>query len=99
MSSIETFSRQFDELRQRTARLRSGAHDSVPPGLVLREAVEELEVAYEELQVAEEELRQQEEQIAVINESMVIERDRYLELFEMAPDGYLVTDPRGVIVE
>jgi PAS domain S-box-containing protein len=27
------------------------------------------------------------------------ERQRYLELFELAPDGYCVTDIRGVIVE
>lgn len=99
MNSMETFSQQFEEIRRRTALLRASRNDSAMVEPVLKEAVQELEVAYEELQVAEEELRQQEEQISVVNEAMVLERDRYLELFEMAPDGYLVTDPRGMIIE
>jgi PAS domain S-box-containing protein len=53
---------------------------------------ESLQEAMEELHVAEEELRQQTNQIDS-------ERQRYLALFNFAPDGYLVTDTTGKIEE
>src|SRR5687768_9605717 len=99
MSSIESFSQQLEEIRKRTARLRSGDRPPEPGTPLLSDAMAELDVAFEELSVAEQELRSQEEQIATIDMAMAIERDRYLELFEFAPDGYLVTDVRGVITE
>jgi PAS domain S-box-containing protein len=60
---------------------------------------EELQNALEELQIAEEELRQQNEELAVSREVMELERQRYQDLFEFAPDGYLVTDAVGAIKE
>ncbi len=62
-------------------------------------ALEELNTAFEELQVAEEELRAQNEELAVAQAAMEAERQRYQELFEFAPDGYLVTDAQGKIQE
>ncbi|MBD2651853.1 PAS domain S-box protein [Nostoc foliaceum] len=59
----------------------------------------ELQVALEELQVVEEELREQNEELAVARELVELERQRYQDLFEFAPDGYLVTDTAGVIQE
>src|SRR5437867_3244950 len=55
--------------------------------------------AVEELHTAEEELRAQNE--ALIASSVAVEavRQRYRELFNFAPDCYLVTNPRGVIRE
>jgi PAS domain S-box-containing protein len=32
-------------------------------------------------------------------EQLALERDRYADLFELAPDAYLVTDPYGIIME
>lgn len=32
-------------------------------------------------------------------EQLVLERDRYADLFELAPDAYLVTDTYGIIME
>jgi PAS domain S-box-containing protein len=32
-------------------------------------------------------------------EQLALERDRYAELFELAPEAYLVTDPYGIILE
>src|SRR5712671_7030413 len=32
-------------------------------------------------------------------EQLTLERDRYADLFELAPDAYLVTDPYGIIME
>lgn len=73
---------------------------------LLNEASEELHVALEELHVAQEQLFQQNEQLVQQNHELVAarkaveaERQRYQELFELAPDGYLVTDVNGKIQE
>jgi len=63
------------------------------------DAYEELLAAMEELQVAEEQLLQQNEEPVATGYSMEAERQRYQDLFEFAPDGYLVTDPEGTILE
>ena len=67
---------------------------------VLPEILEDLHTALQELHVAEEEQHQQNE---VLAEARLIaeaaERQRYQELFDFAPDGYLVTDPVGMIRE
>ncbi|RUR87012.1 PAS domain S-box protein [Chlorogloeopsis fritschii PCC 9212] len=65
----------------------------------LQRANQELQIALEELQVAEEEQRQQNEQIATSRQEIELERQRYQDLFEFAPDGYLVTDTWGNIRE
>lgn len=62
-------------------------------------AYEALQQTLEELQVAEEELRQQNEQLVTSIEMAELDRQRYQNLFEFAPDGYLVTDTVGVIKE
>nr|WP_242038645.1 ATP-binding protein [Chroococcidiopsis sp. [FACHB-1243]] len=63
------------------------------------DSLEELGVTLEELQVAEEELIQQNQELATACELVEAERQRYQELFEEAPDGYLVIDPQGTIRE
>ncbi|WP_260446299.1 PAS domain S-box protein [Nostoc sp. UCD121] len=60
---------------------------------------QELQLALEELQVVEEELREQNEELSVARELVELERQRYQDLFEFAPDGYLVTDTAGIIQE
>jgi len=59
----------------------------------------ELQNILEETQVLQEELRQQNEELVVIHESLETQRRHYLDLFNFAPDGYLVTNMRGVIEE
>ena len=49
--------------------------------------------------MVEEELREQNEALATAREMMEMERRRYQELFDLAPDGYLVTDASGRIRE
>ncbi len=66
---------------------------------LLPDALDELQTSLEELQVAEEELRQQNEELASARAEVEVERHRYQDLFEFAPDGYLVTDLLGVIQE
>jgi PAS domain S-box-containing protein len=53
----------------------------------------------EELQAAEVQLHAQVEELATSRQAIEAERQRYLDLFEFAPDGYLVTSPEGVIRE
>jgi PAS domain S-box-containing protein len=66
---------------------------------LLLQAFEQLRTSLDELHVAEEELRQQNEQLVNIHQQVELERQRYQELFEFAPDGYLVTNVEGKILE
>ncbi|MBE9126540.1 MULTISPECIES: ATP-binding protein [unclassified Coleofasciculus] len=66
---------------------------------VLTEILENFTSTLEELKVAAEELQQQNEELVMARQAVEIECQRYQELFEFAPDGYLVTDDRGVIQE
>ncbi|GFE70589.1 diguanylate cyclase domain-containing protein [Chroococcus sp. FPU101] len=68
----------------------------LPPEMVA-ESLEELIVAVEELNIAQEELLQQNQEIQYTRTQVEIERQRYQDLFELAPDGYLVTDEFGRI--
>ncbi|QYO68140.1 PAS domain S-box protein [Leptolyngbya sp. 7M] len=67
--------------------------------LQLEQANEDLKAALEEIQITEEELRQQNEQLAMAQEAIAAERQRYQDLFNFAPDGYVITDIAGVIQE
>jgi two-component system, OmpR family, sensor histidine kinase VicK len=59
----------------------------------------ELSIALEELQVSAEELHIQNEELLATRMEIEQERQRYQDLFEFAPDGYLITDERGSIQE
>ena len=61
--------------------------------------LEELQNTAEQLRVAEEELRQQQDELIKTRQQVEVERERYAALFNLAPDGYLVTDAAGVIQE
>jgi len=61
--------------------------------------LEELQTALEELRVAEAELRTQNDALLASQEVIEAEHQRYQDLFEFAPDGYLVTDINGTIQE
>jgi PAS domain S-box-containing protein len=68
--------------------------EGLPP-----ENVEDLRAALEELRVAEDELRQQNEELIAAHLQVEAERRRYQELFELAPDAYVVTSLSGIISE
>ncbi len=55
--------------------------------------------AYEELCALAEELQRQNEELAQSQRRVEEERRRYQSLFDLAPDGYVVTDLTGVIQE
>jgi PAS domain S-box-containing protein len=66
---------------------------------LLSEALSELQAVLEELQASEAELHLQNEALVNTRQAVESERQRYRELFEFAPDGYLVTDANGRILE
>ena len=70
-----------------------------PPSPFVAEMLEELSAAVEELEVSTEEIHGQNEALAEAKKQLDLESARYRELFDLAPDGYLVTDPVGVILE
>jgi two-component system, NarL family, sensor histidine kinase UhpB len=90
----------FEVLQQRVNALwQQAAEGPVQPTDMVLRVFAELQNALEELQVAQEELRLQNEELAGARQITEAERQRYQELFDFAPDGYLVTDTAGVIQE
>ena len=81
---------RFDELTHRVGRIA----EQQP---LVGETMRELSTALQELRAAADELQQQNEELAETHELVDEERRRYQELFDDAPDGYLVTDPKGTI--
>jgi PAS domain S-box-containing protein len=89
---LENTRRCFDELYRRFL---------TPPGeqSLLSEALQELSMSIQELIVTTEELQQENNELAATRVLLQSERRHFQELFEAVPDGYLVTDPRGIIKE
>lgn len=89
----EELGARLEAMQQRMTTL-SGGGDLDPDG-----ALEDLRVTLEELRVADEELRQQNEELAAAHIELENERRRYHELFDLAPDPYVVTSLAGIISE
>lgn len=61
--------------------------------------VEEISLAIEEILAANEDLQRQNQELINLNQAKETERQHYQQLFEEAPDAYLVTDQDGIIQE
>jgi PAS domain S-box-containing protein len=98
--NMEEFSRQIETARWRVAGLERQASEALQaaPDL-LPSAIEELHVAFEELQVTQEEILLQQNELASVRSRIEAERQRYHDLFEFAPDAYVVTTANGTIRE
>lgn len=64
-----------------------------------KEAIAELSIALEELSVVAEELQEKNTELLATHQLLESERQRYQDLFELAPGGYLVTNAQGIIQE
>ena len=96
---IKVFERKIEEAQARLGDWLKRSLE-VPPTLEeLCQLTEEIVVALEELQVALEEIYVQQATIQAANQELQAERQRYRELFDYAPDGYLITDHWGTIQE
>ena len=104
---INDFDREFQVWKKRVIALHMGSDElPISPQEQLKQISLQLETAWEELQIAHEELHQQNEQLQQQNQELMValalaqsQRQRYLNLFEQAPDGYLVTNIAGIISE
>jgi PAS domain S-box-containing protein len=91
--NVDHFSQQIETLRSRvTGLLQSTVSEQYSQQELATQAFEELQIALEEMKIASEELQ-------VTRMVVEKERQRYQELFDFAPDGYLVTDIYGTILE
>jgi PAS domain-containing protein len=88
---------QLNVMRSRMDHLRDRlTHQSL---LAREDAVADLQTSLEELQTANEELRARSDELAIVRHQLELERQRYQDLFDFAPDGYIVTDAAGTIRE
>jgi len=87
------------KVRERTQEL-SNANNQLRLEVEQRQKAQyNLETSLQELQVVEEELRNNNEMLIDAQKVLDDERQRYQDLFDFAPDGYLVTDCDGLIIE
>ena len=90
-------SQQIEAIYRRALLLRQYASESPVRKDLLEKALQELYFVLEELQTSQEELHQQNQELIATRQLVDLERQRYQALFELAPNGYLVTDLQGTI--
>ncbi|MEH1945120.1 MAG: helix-turn-helix domain-containing protein [Nostoc sp.] len=98
--NIEKFIQRTEVLHKRLADLYQTAN--VLPWIsqdLLPQAFKELYNTSKVVQLAAEELCQQNEELIETRNSLEAERQHYQELFEFAPDAYLVTNTEAIIQE
>jgi PAS domain S-box-containing protein len=88
---------KIQTLRQRVQSLYQQGGSNAQTDIVLSRAFEELAHALEELQAADLALHQQRDEWLNKQAALDLECQRYKELFEYAPAGYLVTSIDGAI--
>ncbi|WOD40052.1 sensor domain-containing diguanylate cyclase [Nodosilinea sp. E11] len=94
---MSTMFERIDAVQQRALLLHQQASASpIRPELVAL-ALEDLNLVLEELRTAHEDLLQQNQALADYRQQLETERQRYQDLFNLAPDGYLVTNAKGLI--
>ncbi|MDZ8086773.1 MAG: PAS domain S-box protein [Nostoc sp. DedQUE12b] len=98
--NIEKFIQRTEVLHKRLADLYETANvlPWISPDL-LPQAFKELYNTSKIVQLAAEELYQENEELVQTRNSLEAERQHYQDLFELAPDAYLVTSTQGIIQE
>lgn len=80
-------------------RLENLSQFDLPSHELTSKLISELNTALHELQTTAIELLEQNEEMTASRQTLEKERCRYQGLFDFAPDGYLVTDTEGIILE
>ena len=88
---IRMASKQIEVLR-RSARAPQECDDPA-----LSKAIDQISSLLEQIHTLTDELGDPDQELAQVRASLAAERRRYRELFDLAPDGYLVTDFAGTI--
>ncbi|MBF2067732.1 MAG: PAS domain S-box protein [Calothrix sp. C42_A2020_038] len=97
---MDTFARQVNAVQRRTNTLNQSVLEiSSQQGDLLVQAFDQLNDALNELQVTHQELLDQNEQLLDSYRSAELERQRYRNSFDFAPDAYLITDNKGNVVD
>lgn len=97
--NFNKFVGQIEEVRQQTYSLQQRITRVPHREDLLMQTFEQLNTSLEELHVAEEELIQQNEELFIAQQKLQKQSQRYQELFDFAPDGYLITDVNCKILE
>lgn len=98
--NVNRFNQQIQFINGRLANLSRGADalsQEVQKDLLLPVALKELGIVSERLQLAVNELQQQHKELAIKQELLEAQRQHYQAMFDLAPDGYLLTDASGKI--
>jgi two-component system cell cycle sensor histidine kinase/response regulator CckA len=95
----ENFKQAIVEAHQRLENLLQLASLAIEQSIEPDYATELLQQAIAEISISLEELHQQNEELIATRHLVEAERQRYYDLFNFAPDGYLVTDGTGIIQE
>jgi PAS domain S-box-containing protein len=90
---------QLEAVYHRAFLLRQHSVESPAQPELIDAALNELYRVLDELQASEAELQQQNQLLTSTRQQVEAERQRYRDLFDSAPDGYLVTDMTGKIYE
>ncbi|MBE9169230.1 PAS domain-containing protein [Pleurocapsales cyanobacterium LEGE 06147] len=98
-NGVSAISLDITQHKQTEEALRQTHYELEQQTIELEATNQELEQVLEELKVTEEELRVQNEELSNARQIAEVERQRYQDLFEFAPDGYAVTDAEGMIRE
>lgn len=96
---ISDLAAQIQDMQQRIAVLQRASDTGSQDEMVIAQVFEELQTSLEEFRVIEEVLLQQNLELLAAQEDLAAEQQRYQELFDLAPDGYVVTTPSGIIEE
>ncbi len=88
---------RLEQLQERLDTLRSLR--SQPNTVVEVRDLEELSDALEQLYLAELEAQHQNAELAAAGDALEVERTRYRDLFELAPDAHLITNADGMVSE
>ncbi len=96
MTDIIEFENWMKTAQEHFEKIQHNASHLLPDS---QELITELSINIEELHVAVEELHLQNEELLATRQQLEMERQRYVELFDFAPDGYFVTDGEAIIQE
>lgn len=99
VKQLDTIDQRFNQINDTANHELSPASDTVPASDTFSGYLHALSAALDELKVLEGDVCQQNQQLYEARHALELERQRYHELFEFAPDGYLVTDKHGRIQE
>jgi len=87
------------QIQKAFSRLENLSQSDLPSHELSSKLISELNSALHELQTTTVELLEQNQEMVASRQTLEDERRRYQELFDFAPDGYLLTDTEGIILD